>query len=165
MNSRRDILKTAGLGAAALALTSASQHRSIAAFARGEDAGAPWWLMAPLSAGSSIGGGWSLAGLSPVAAGASVLTVAHRDGRQTRVHLCTWSEAPRGVAHTALLDMVVMDGGQGDQPTEESLGRALRSLASRIRRNELDSGVDLAELARMQSHEERVARYGPESLV
>lgn len=165
MNSRRDILKGASLGAAALALTAASQHRSIAAFARGEDDAAPWWLMAPLSAGSSIGGGWSLASLSPVAAGASILTLAHRDGRKTRVHLCAWSEAPRGVAHTALLDMVVMDGGQGDQPTEESLGRALRSLASRIRRNELDSGVNLSELARMQSHEERVARYGPESLV
>ncbi len=158
MNSRRDILKTAGLGAAAIAITGASQHQSIVAFAAGEDAGAPWWLMAPLSDGSSIGGGWSLAGLSPVQAGAAILTLRHRDGRQSRVHLCAWHEAPRGVAHTALLDMIVMDGGQGDQPTEEGLGRALRSLAGRIRRNELESGVDIAALSRLQSHEERVAR-------
>jgi len=165
MNSRRDILKTAGLGAAVIALTGVSHRQSITAFARGEDAAAPWWLLAPLSAGSSIGGGWSLADLSPVEAGAAILTLTHRDGRPTRVHLCAWIDAPRGVAHTELLDMIVMDGGQGASPTEEGLGRALQSLASRIRRNELESGVDFSELARMQSHEERVAQYGPESLV
>lgn len=165
MNSRRDLLKSAGLGAAALAITGVSHRHSIAAFARGRDSGAPWWLMAPLSAGSSIGAGWSLADLSPVQSGAAVLTLTHRDGRQARVHVCARTDQPRGVAHTTLLDLIVMDGAQGDRPTEEGLGRALQSLSSRIRRNELASGVDLSELARMQSHEERVERYGPESLV
>lgn len=165
MNSRRDLLKTVGLGAAALALTGVSQRESITAFAKGTDAGAPWWLMAPLSAGSSIGGGWSLAELAPVQAGASILTLAHRDGRQARVHLCARRAAPRGVAHTALLDLLIMDGSQGNGATEEGLGRALRSLAGRIRRNELATGVDLSELARMQPHDERVAQYGAETLV
>lgn len=165
MNSRRDLLKTAGLGAAALALTGVSQRESITALAKGRDASAPWWLMAPLSAGSSIGGGWSLAALSPIQAGASILTLTHREGRQARVHLCARRAAPRGVAHTELLDLLLMDGRQGSGATEEGLGRALRSLAGRIRRNELATGIELSELARLQPHDDRVAQYGAEALV
>lgn len=164
MNSRRNLLKTAGLTAAALAITSTGQ-KSVAAFAQGRDGGAPWWLLSPLKQGASLGRGWSIEGLSPIESGAAILTLAHRDGRQTRVHLCAWKDAPRGVAHTDLLDLIVMDGGQGDRPTEEGLGRALSSLASRIRRNELRLDADIRALAGMQSHEERVEQYGAESLV
>lgn len=165
MNSRRNLLKTAGLTAAALAVSGSSSRKSIAAFAQGQDDGAPWWLLSPLQQGASLGRGWSIDALSPIESGAAILTLAHRDGRQARVHMCAWKDAPRGVAHTELLDLIIMDGGQGDRPTEEGLGRALSSLASRIRRNELRIDADIRALAGMQSHEERVEQYGAESLV
>ena len=56
-----------------------------------------------------------------------------------------------------------MDGGQGDRPTDEGLGRALINLASRVKQNELRS-ADL-RVRGLLSHLERVERFGPEALV
>ena len=126
----------------------------------------PWWLLAPLAAGSSVGRGWSLDALSPVRDGAAVLSLSHRDGRLARLHICAHDGRPRGLAHTALFDLVLMDGGQGDRPTDESLGRVLLTLAHHLRRNELRSDdQQVASVGGLLSHDQRVALYGPEQLV
>jgi hypothetical protein len=127
---------------------------------------APWWLLAPTRSGSSIGVGWQVEDLAPVEAGATILTLSHRSGRIARVHICARHGRARGLAHTGLFDLVLMDGGQGDQPTEEGLGRALQQLARQMRRNEL--AVDdsaLVQVVDLEPHSARVARYGPETLV
>ena len=97
--------------------------------------------------------------------GASVLTLAHTNGRKAKVHLCAHNGRPRGLAHTAMLDLVLMDGGSGSFRTDEKLGRVVLGLAERVRRNETQPNGDLAPVARMMSHDERVQAFGPESLV
>ncbi len=169
MNSRRDMLKTMGLGVAAVATVGSARtlerREAIAAFAQGDAAAPPWWLLAPLAAGDAIGGGWRLLSLSAVTRGAAVLTVRHHSGQSASIHLCAWQDRPRGLAHSALLDLLLMDGGDGEHQTDEGLGRALMGLAKRIQRNEIEAAADIAPLARMLTHTERVALYGPETLV
>ncbi|MCB9778818.1 MAG: hypothetical protein H6742_09665 [Alphaproteobacteria bacterium] len=178
MESRRKILKKIGLttAAAGLAVSAAASARASAAPLAAEpgapegqtpDAVAgtgPWWLLAPLKRGSHLGGGWFLAHLGAVRDGASVITLQHAEHGVARAHLCMRDGQPRGLAHTAMLDLVLMDGGQGDKATEESLGRVLLGLARVVADNELHADGDLRELARMQPHEQRVAAYGPENL-
>ncbi|MCK6502842.1 hypothetical protein L6R53_05495 [Myxococcota bacterium] len=181
MDSRRKVLQQIGLGTAVATVVvgTAAVGSSLPPApggAEASDAGrssappspqagaGPWWLLAPLTRGSHVGAGWFVAHLGAVERGASVLTLQHRDGAVGRVHLCHRRGSPRGVAHTELLDLVLMDGGQGDKPTDESLGRVVMGLAAHIRSNELSSQGDLGELARMEPHDERLLAYGPESL-
>ena len=111
--------------------------------------------LAPLDIGASVGRGWHVADLAGPR-GATILSLAHRDGREARVHICARSGRARGLAHTALFDLVLMDGGQGDRPTEERLGRVLQQLARHIRRNELRVDDDgLRSVVQLQSHTDR----------
>ncbi|GEM_PF-3228219 len=96
------------------------------------DSRAPWTLLAPLQAGDALGLGWVLGDLEPVRRGAAVLVLDGPDGRSARVHLCRRGDVPVGVASTEEVDLVLMNGGDGDDPTVESLGRVLRSLAARM---------------------------------
>ncbi len=165
MQSRRDILKMMGLTAGALGVGGAAAATSLAAFADASNqSGAPLWLFGGLQLGASLGLGWSLSAVSPVRMGASVLDLVHRDGSVARVHLCAREGRPKGLAHTALFDLVLMDGAQGDRATDERLGRALLNLASRIKQNELSAGAS-DELRGLLSHLDRVERFGPEALV
>ena len=68
------------------------------------------------------------------------------------------------MGHTELLDLILMDGGAGASPTEESIGRVVRAIAEVVRRNELREGAE-DELARLMTHGERVETFGPETLV
>jgi hypothetical protein len=164
MQSRRDILKLLGVSVGALGLSATAAAEGLAAFADASgQAGAPLWLVAPLQPGSPLGKGWTLTALSPVERGAAVLTLQHRAGQLARVHLCARDGRPKGLTHTALFDLLLMDGGQGDRPTDEGLGRALVNLASRVKHNELGS-ADL-RVRGLLSHLERVERFGPEALV
>lgn len=181
MDTRRKLLKKIGLGTAAAGLA-VSGHKALRAGepqqaqaaadpspppqveSTAEAGSGPWWLLAPLKRGSHLGHGWHLAHLGAVQRGASVLTLQSREGQVARVHLCQHQGAPKGLAHTELLDMVLMDGGKGDLETPESLGRVLLGLAGVMRDNELKHQGDLAELGRMLSHDERVEAFGPESL-
>jgi hypothetical protein len=98
--------------------------------------------------------------------GATILTLAQRDGEIARVHICARHGQARGLASTELFDLVLMDGGQGDRPTEESLARVLRQLARHIRRSEQTVGEDgLRMVTGLSTHGDRVARYGAEALV
>lgn len=172
MHSRRDLIKNIGIGAAAAAagagtsaVARAAHQGTLEAFAAGGTTrSAPWWLLSPIEQGSTIGRGWTVEALSRVERGAAVLELRHRGGEQARVHLCAHAGAPKGLASTVLFDLVLMDGGQGDQPTPEGLGRALLGVAARIRHNEMSGQTDLESISRMLTHAERVALYGPESL-
>ena len=59
-----------------------------------------------------------------------------------------------GLAHSELFDLLLMDGGDGNQPTNESLGRVLKDIERRIRKNEVREDVNLRPLARTK-HDER----------
>ena len=167
MTSRREILKKMSAGMAlSVVATGVSKSQAVAAFANGTSLdSAPWWLLSPLKEGSSVGKGWVLDSLGPIEQGAAILTLRHADGRFQNIHLCVHDGEPKGLAHTSLLDLVLMDGGQGDKPTDESLGRVLMGLAKRIEHNELAGVEDLTDLASLQTHAQRVERYGPENLI
>ncbi len=173
MRSRRELLKQVGAsvaGGAVLAGTAvkskAARASCLRAFASGGSSHAPWALLTPLSVGRPVGRGWTVTALSPVRTGASVLTLTHRDGRIERVHICARRDQATGIARTHLLDLVLMDGGDGAKQTDESLGRVIRSLAKRISRNELNTvdSTTLSDMSRMMTHKERMALFGPENL-
>ena len=119
---------------------------------------APWALVAPLSAGATLHGEWQLVALSGASAGSCVATLRDGAGRQARIHLCRNTGQPSGVVHTERFDLVVMNGGDGAQATEEGLAQAVAALAHAVARNE--SGyADATVLGALLGHEERVARY------
>ena len=170
MTTRRELLRHLGAGAASASALGAGKtalathHATLQAFARPSRA-APWWLFKPLQQGSRVGLGWRIQDLGAVERGAAILELSHdKAGVTARVHICTYEDQPRGLAHTELFDLILMDGGQGDKPTEESIGRVLLTLADIIRENELGEEADLDRVNRMLSHSERVAIYGPETL-
>ncbi|MBX3025687.1 hypothetical protein KF840_12340 [bacterium] len=116
-----------------------------------------WGLLAPLAAGAAVGEGWQVAELGPVQAGASVLTLAHASGRTRRIHLCRNGGAPVGLVHTGAVDLVVMNGGAGEEPTEESLAQAVATVAHAVARNE--AAADVAAVG-LLAHAERLERFG-----
>lgn len=169
MDSRRDVLKKLAVGTAAAtvagavavpALREALAERHVQP---GEPGGA-WWLLAPIVPGSALGLGWRMQGMSAVDRGASIMVLAHESGEIARVHVCGHEGSPKGLAHTALVDLILMDGGDGGKPTDESVGRVLLAIAEQIRQNEVAPNGDLWPLARMMTHGERVDVYGPENL-
>lgn len=170
MASRRDFLKTlaATLGTAVAAGFTGwtMPYQTVTALLENRGAGAPWWLVAPLQEGSQVGKGWSVASLSPVERGAAVMQLAHTSGRTVRVHLCAKKGEGKGVASSRTVDLLLMDGGRGDKPTEKDLGRVLGTIARRIRRNELAADRAATEMiGRLETHDHRVMAYGPEVLV
>ncbi len=96
----------------------------------------PWELLRPLRVGTAVGHGWRVADLSGVEDGACVLTLRNGRGRVHRVHLCRNAGRPRGLVYTKRLDMVVMNGGRGDLPTEEGLAQAVAAVAHVLAANE-----------------------------
>lgn len=129
-----------------------------------EGANAPWGLISPLSPGASLAGGWQVQSLSDVQKGASILTLQHAVHGQANIHVCAHDGQPQGVASTAMLDLVIMDGRDGNKPTNERLGRVVMDIASRIRKNETSDTADLRTMSRMMPHVARVDAYGPENL-
>jgi hypothetical protein len=117
----------------------------------------PWRLLTPLAAGSVISHGWRVGALSPVQDGSCVVTLENERGRAHRVHLCRNDGTPQGIAHTRRLDLVMMNAGHGDLPTEESLAQAVAALAHVVAANEGEMpGRVLTELL---PHAERVRRF------
>ena len=117
----------------------------------------PWELVAPLSAGAALGHGWQVAELSPVQDGSCVLTLQNERGRTHRIHLCRNAGTPAGLVHTAEVDLLVMNGGSGELPTDEGLAQAVATVAHAVARNE--SAARVAEVG-LLAHAERVERYG-----
>lgn len=118
-----------------------------------EDAGPPWELLAPFAEGAPLALGWAIESLSPVRGGAATLVLAHADHGRARVVIRRNGGAPLGVAHTADLDFMLMNGGSGGTRTEESVGRILRALARAL--DERAAGPpDAARRAGLQPHAE-----------
>jgi len=118
---------------------------------------APWELLSPLVAGSVVALGWRLADLSPVRDGSCVVTLENERGRAHRVHLCRNDGTPQGIVHTRRVDLVMMNAGQGDLPTEESLAQAVAALAHVVAANE--GTMPERVLAELLPHAERVRRF------
>lgn len=171
MDSRRSVLKKLLVGTATAAAVPAAGSAALSAGGV-LDGGAialpsgpaPWWLLAPLGMGTPLKYGWYVAGLSAVERGAAVMTLQHSSGRKANVHLCAHNGRPNGLAHTRLIDMLLMDGGSGSFRTDELLGRVILGIAKRVRLNELDPQGDLWPLAKMMTHNDRMEAFGAESL-
>ena len=133
------------------------QNASPPAEAEASAAPPPWELVRPLVAGAVVGHGWRLADLSSVRDGACVVTLENERGRTHRVHLCRNDGDPQGLIYTRRTDLVVMNEGRGDLPTEEHLAQAVAALAHVVAANEakMPDGV----LAELLPHAERVRRF------
>ncbi|HYD48736.1 MAG TPA: hypothetical protein VEB21_10330 [Terriglobales bacterium] len=119
---------------------------------------APWQLLHPLAAGAAVAQGWKVADLSGALDGSCVLTLENDRGRTSRIHLCRNDGQPQGLAHTKQFDLLVMNGGQGDLPTEEGLAQAVAKLAEVVAANE--SGGEPAQLAAaLLPHAERLRLF------
>ena len=169
MPSRRELLTKLGAGAASTAALGAggvafATHQATLEALGSSTGKAPWWLIEPLEKNAAIGLGWSVATMGAVQNGAAILELKHCSGQRARVHICTYEGQPKGLAHTALFELILMDGGQGDKPTEESIGRFLLTLADIMAENEIRDEADLSRVTRMLTHTERVELYGPETL-
>jgi hypothetical protein len=117
----------------------------------------PWDLVRPLAAGSVLAHGWQLGGLGPLQNGSCVATLRNARGRAHRVHLCRNDGTPQGIVYTRRVDLVVMNEGYGDLPTEENLAQAVAELAHAVAANErrAPDGV----FAELLPHTERVRRF------
>lgn len=112
----------------------------------------PWRLLNPLSAGAMVSAGWRLTDLSAPENGSCVVTLTNQRGRQQRVHLCANAGRPQGLVYTKRFDLVVMNGGQGDLPTEEGFAQAVAELAHVLATNE-----------RAHEHEEVIVALLPQA--
>jgi hypothetical protein len=117
----------------------------------------PWGLVSPLAAGAELAHGWRLAELGPVRDGSCVVTLQNARGRARRVHLCRNDGTPRGLVYTRRVDLVVMNEGAGDLPTEEPLAQAVAALAHVIAANEGTAPASL--FTDLLPHVERVERF------
>jgi len=117
----------------------------------------PWDLLSPLGAGSVVAHGWRLVDLGPVEDGSCVVTLQNRRGRSHRVHLCRNDGNPQGIVYTRRVDLVVMNEGYGDLPTEERLAQAVAEVAHVIAANE--ATVPDRCLAELLPHAERLRRF------
>lgn len=153
MEDRRAFLRIAVFGLASAAVASPAAEASPDAVRSSEG---PWWLIHPLQPGSALGLGWHVARLYPPVQGAVTINLVHDDGRAARIDLSLRTGAPRGPAASAYIDFIVMDGGDGSSPMDESLGRAVVRLAAIVSDNE---ERDLDALAALEPHDERVWRH------
>jgi hypothetical protein len=113
--------------------------------------------VAPFVAGSEVAHGWRLVDLTPVLDGSAVATLENARGRSHRVHLCGNDGTPQGVIYTRRVDLVVMNQGYGDLPTEEHFGQAVAKLAHAVSANEAMVADDV--FAALLPHGERVQRF------
>ena len=152
---RRESTDAAGEATDAPGHGPAEQHAAAAAL-DGEAAPAPWALVAPLSAGAEVAHGWRLVDLTPVRDGSAAVTLANPRGRTHRIHLCRNDGHPQGLVYTRHVDLLVMNQGYGELPTEEHFGQAVAALAHAIAANE---GTAAGIVAALEPHAARVARY------
>src|SRR6059036_2042664 len=179
MLSRRELVGKAAVGAAAALAVSAAGVASARALHAATDDPAddrdgrnavpppadpeaissppPWDLLSPLLAGSVVAHGWRLVDLSPVQDGSCVVTLENERGRSQRVHLCRNDGNPQGIIYTRRVDLVVMNEGYRDLPTEERLAQAVAALAHVIAANE--ATVPDRCLAELLPHAERLRRF------
>ncbi len=118
---------------------------------------APWELLQPLTPGAEVAHGWQVAALSGAVHGSCILTLRNARGREQRVHICRNDGQPRGLVYTDHFDLVVMNGGAGDLPTDEGFAQAVAALARVLAAN---AAREDAVLTALLPHDERVRRFG-----
>ena len=117
----------------------------------------PWQLVAPFAAGSVVAHDWRLVDMTAVQDGSAVVTLQNARGRAERIHLCQNDGSPAGVIYTPRVDLVVMNQGYGELPTDEHLGRAVAALAHAVATNEATMPASL--FGELLPHRERVQRF------
>ena len=117
----------------------------------------PWELVSPFAAGSVVAHGWRLADLGPVREGSCVVTLQNKRGRSHRIHLCRNDGHPQGIVYTRRVDLVVMNEGYGDLPTEERFAQAVAELSHAVAANE--AKVPQRVFADLLPHAERLQRF------
>jgi len=115
----------------------------------------PWELLQPLTAGAAVSGDWRVAELTAVVHGSCVLTLTNGSGRMQRIHLCGNGGRPHGLVHTERVDLVVMNGGQGELPTDEGFAQAVAAVAHVIAANEGRAAV----VGTLVPHAERLVQF------
>jgi 2Fe-2S type ferredoxin len=92
-----------------------------------------WALLAPLTAGTRLGG-WTLESLSPPRGDTAVLLLRHERQGIARVAIRRNTGTPLGIVHTNHLDFMLMNGGGGTTRTEASVEQVLSAIATLLRR-------------------------------
>ena len=123
------------------------------------DAPPPWELLKPLGKGSKVVHGWRVADVSAVVDGSFVVTLENDRGRAHRVHVCRNDGRPEGLVYTREMDLVVMNGGRGDLPTEEGLAQAVAEVAHVLAANE-GKWRRAAVVTALLPQAERVKKFG-----
>src|SRR5262245_8523685 len=123
-----------------------------------QQAPAPWELLSPLALGSVVANGWAAAGLTGVVDGSAVLTLKNERGREHRMHICRNDGRPEGMVYTDRFDLVVMNGGSGDLPTEEGLAQAIAEVAHVLAKNETSRQLEPV-IAHLMPQAERVSKF------
>lgn len=134
-----------------------AQEVEVAAPAEAPGLPPPWALVSPLAAGAVVAHGWRLAELGPVRDGSCVVTLQNERGRSRRIHLCRNDGRPEGLVYTRRVDLVVMNEGHGDLPTEERLAQAVAAVAHAVAANERRAPEQL--FTALLPHAERVRRF------
>lgn len=117
---------------------------------------APWELLHPLAMGAVVARGWRVAGLTGAVDGTCVLTLDNEQGRSQRIHVCRNAGEPQGLVYTDRLDLLVMNGGQGDLPTEEDFAQAVAEVAHVLSANE---DRQAAVVASLMPQDERLRQF------
>jgi hypothetical protein len=120
---------------------------------------APWELLHPLAMGSAVVHGWRVAGFTGAVDGSCVLTLQNGRGRAHRVHICRNDGRPQGIVYTKRFDLVVMNGGQGDLPTDEGFAQSVAEVSHVLAANEGD-GRQEPIVAALLPQAERLRLYG-----
>jgi hypothetical protein len=115
-----------------------------------------WELLHPLTLGAAVSHGWHLADWSGAVDGSCVLTLQNERGRAYRIHVCRNDGHPQGLVYTEHFDLVVMNGGRGDLPTEEGLAQAVAAVAHVLAANE---GHQREVAASLLPHAERLQQF------
>ena len=118
---------------------------------------APWELLRPLTVGAAVTQGWRLSGLTGVVDGSCVATLENDKGRSQRLHICRNDGSPQGLVYTDRVDLVVMNGGRGDLPTEENFGQAVAEIAHVIAGNEAKHDELMRTLLPQSEREQKFA--------
>ncbi len=123
----------------------------------------PWWLLGPLKAGAPVAFGWRIQALGAMRKGAMV-AVLRRGSDRADVHICRRKGAAKGIGYSKHFDLILMNGHKGDGPTNEQLGRIVKSMGWVVEEAEAANPTRVYSLIGAMTHAERVDRYGPEGL-
>lgn len=149
---RRDAIKLIGLGAVAVGSGSLSLLRGSMARGRSDVPDGEshpeksplrgdreqWWLLDPVSTGSTVRG-CRVKSVTDIVDGVITVGLERDDGNHFEIRICRRDDseqAPRPVARSAHYDFFLPNGGKGDMTTDEREGLSVLAIAAIVQRNE-----------------------------